>query len=281
MDGRRYSYLAVALALGLSGCIPNQNKDTSLLAKPAPPAPTPPPSQSAPESAERTSFNPFSAAPKREPNVELSMALLSEQSAEKFKDSPEQSFRQLDEARKMYQEILAYDAKNLKAFRGLTRVYVAQRDFARANATMQKASEIYPKNGQIYADWAIVFSKQNDFNGSIQKLRKAHEIDPENQEFMKALGVSLVCAGQVDQGIDMFSRARGRAAAQYFVACLYYRTNQPDAARRHLQLALETNPNFADARSLLVELDRGRAAPGAPPANPNVNLQFVSEEESR
>jgi len=265
--------LAVALALGLSGCIPNQNKDTSLLAPPALPA------QRASESAESTSFNPFASAPKREPNVELSMALLCEQSAEKFKDSPEQRFRQLDKARKMYQEILAYDAKNLKAFRGLARVYVSQRDFTRANATMQKASEFYPKNGQIYADWAVVFSKQNDFNGSIQKLLKAHEIDPENQEFMKALGVSLVCAGQVDQGIDMFARARGRAAAQYFVACLYYRTNQPDAARRHLQLALETNPNFADARSLMVELDRGRAAPANPSAN--VNLQFVSEEESR
>jgi len=266
MDGRGCSFVVLALALGLCGCVPNQNKITSL-EKPSP---------ETFEASEPKSMNPFAEAPKREPKLELALALMCEQKATSLQDVPEQHFRQLDEARKMYQEILNYDGKNIDAFRGLTRIYIVQRDFNRANATIQKASELHPKNVQIYGDWAIVYSKQNDFSGAIQKLNKAREIDPENQEIMKALGVNLVCAGQVDQGIDILSRARGRAAAHYYVACLYKRTNRPDEARRHVQMALEANPGFNDARALLTELDRRTQPQTAPPSN--VGLQFVSDE---
>ncbi len=268
MDGRTYSLFALALSLGLCGCIPSQNKTVSVE------APVPPPADFV---AEKKSLNPFAAAPKREPNLELEMGIFHERKALGMKDTPEQQFRQLDDARKIYQEILVYDNKNLQAYRGLGRVYVAQRDFVRAKATLQKAMELHPKSAQLYADISVISSKQNDFTGAIEKLNKAREMEPENQEFLRMLSVNLVCDGQVDLGVEMMARARGKEAAHYYVARILDRKNQPAEAKRHAQLALDANPNFNDARTLLTELNqRGNQARASPSAN--IGLQFVSEE---
>jgi tetratricopeptide (TPR) repeat protein len=265
MDGRRWSCFALALSLGLGGCVPNQLKTTSVESQPMPP--------SEPAEAPSKSLNPFAAAPKREPKLELALAGFSERKASGKKDNPEQQFRDLDDARRAYQEILNYDNKNLDAHRGLGRVYVAQGDFERASLTFKKAIELHPKTAILYADLSIVHSKQNDFTSAIQNLNKAREIDPENREFLKMLGVNLFCAGQVDQGIEMLTRAGGKAAAHYYVARLFDRKNQPAEARRHVQLALEYNANLADARTFLMELDQRSSRP----MNPPVGLQFVSE----
>ena len=269
MDGRKSSLFALALSMGLCGCIPGQNKTVTVQAPPPPP-------EEPSTAVEKKSLNPFAAAPKREPNLELAMAVKSERIAQGMKNTPEQQFRELDNARKMYQEILVYDNKNLEAYRGLARVYVAQRDFERAKTTLQKAQELHPKSAQLHADMSVINSKQNDFPGAIANLNKAREMDPENQEFLKMLSVSLVCNGQNDLGVEMMARTRGKAAAHYFVARLLDLKNQTAEAKRHAQLALDANPNFNDARALLAELNER----GNQPANPSANLglQFAADE---
>ncbi len=268
MDDRKRSLFALALTLGLVGCVPNQNKVNT--------AQAPPPPSDLSEASEPRSLNPFAAAPKREPKLELDLAVYHQRTAAGLAEKPEQQNRELDLARRMYQEILIYDNKNLEGHRGLAQVYIAQREFDRAKATLQKAIDLHPKTAQLHADMSVIFSKQNDFPGAIQKLTKAREMEPENQEFTKMLGLNLVCNGQVDQGVDMLSRARGKASAHYYVARLLDRKNQFAEARRHAQLALETNPDFADARALLADLNQRGSQPMNPPAN--VALQFVSEE---
>jgi tetratricopeptide (TPR) repeat protein len=268
MDGRQCSLFALALSLGLCGCLPGQMK-TASLETPAQPT-------EKYDVEETKSLNPFASKPKREPKLELAMGQYSERKAVGLKDNPELQFRELDDARRIYQEILSYDNKNLEAHRGLGRVYILQRDFERANATYQKALELHPKSAQLHADLSVVFSKQNDFAGAIAKLKKAREMDPENQEYLKMLGVNQVCAGQVDQGVETLARARGKAAAHYYVARLFDRKNQPAEARRHTQLALESNPNFADARTFLTELDQRNQLPTNPSSG--IGLQFTSDE---
>jgi tetratricopeptide (TPR) repeat protein len=269
MDGRRCSFFALALSLGLSGCLPNQMKTTTVEAPP-------PPSFDKSDLEETKSLNPFASKPKREPKLELAMAIYREQKALGMKDNPEQQYRELDDARKIYQEILNYDNKYLEAYRGLGRIYVAQRDFERALATYQKAIELHPKSAQLHADLSVVYSKQNDFAGAIQKLNKACEMDPQNREVLKMLGLNMVCAGQVDQGVETLTRGHGKAAAHYYVARLLDRKNQFAEARQHAQLALEHNPNFGDARAFLAELDQRNQLPTSPA--PTIGLQFVAND---
>ena len=268
MDGRMCSLFALALSLGLCGCIPNQNKTVTVE------APAPPPVDS---SAEKKSLNPFAAATKREPTIELETGLYHERIALGIKDSPEKQFGELDVARRIYQEVLVYDSKNLHAYRGMGRVYVAQRDYVRAKATLQKAMELHPKSAQLHADMSVIHSKQNDFPGAIAELNKACEMDPENQAFLKMLSVSLVCNGQNDLGAEMMARTCGKAAGHCYVARLLDLKNQPAEAKRHAQLALDANPNFNEARALLTEINqRGNQAPTNPSSN--IGIQLTSGE---
>ena len=214
MDGRASSLFALAVSLGLCGCAQFAQMGSRVE---TPPPPQPSPIEDVAERPEKKSLNPFAAAPKKEPKLELEYVIFHERRAAGLGDHPEQQFRELDEARKIYQEILNYDNKYLEAYRGLTRVYIAQRDFERAKANVQKAMELHPKSAQLHADLSVVFSKQNDFPGAIAKLNKAREMDPENQDFLKMLAVNLVCNGQIDQGVEMMARARGPAAES---ACL-------------------------------------------------------------
>lgn len=272
---RRVLGLAAFFSISLCGCLPGQTTSNSVESKSMPKVDA----KTEMVESEPTSLNPFASAPKREPKLELAMANYRERKAMATKDNPEQQFRELDEARKMYQEILIYDAKNLEAIRGMARIYIAQRDYDRAVAMLQKGIDVHPKAGVLYADMSIAYSKRNDFASAIKKLDQARAIDPDNQDFMKMLGVNYVCAGQVDRGVEILSRARGKAAAHYYVARLFERKGQPDLARRHIQLSLADNPNFSDARNLLTQLDQNTAPRNDRPAtNPNVGLQFVNDE---
>jgi tetratricopeptide (TPR) repeat protein len=278
MDGRACSFLALALSLGLCGCLPSQMKTTTVESQPLPPV-------DKADGEEAKSLNPFASKPKREPRLELAMGIYREQKALSMKEDPEKQAQALDDARKIYQEILNYDNKYLEAYRGLGRVYIAQRDYDRAVATYQKALELHPKTAQLYADWSVVHSKQNDFNGAITKLNKAVELDPQNAEILKTLGVNQVCAGQVEQGIETLSRGRNKETAHYYVARLFDRKNQAAEARRHAQRAVEINPDYGDARTFLVELDRRNQVPSTVPLPstlplasnlpPSVSLQFA------
>ena len=195
--------------------------------------------------------------------MELALAKWRENKAFQLKDQPEAQFKELNEARLIYQEVLKYDPKSLDAWRGQSRVYVALADFERATASYTKALEIHPREATLYAEYSIVFSKRNDFAQSIKMLDKALEIDPENQDFLRMIGVNLVCAGQEERGIQMLARARGKASAHYYVARLYLRLNQPEQARRQLALSIEANPNLSDARTLLAELNVPNNSPAA------------------
>lgn len=282
MDGRRTSHLVLSIALclgvnALCGCSLFQKQQITEVKRP----PT-----GMEEAEASTSPNPFTAPPKRPEGspTELAYADLKFAEGRSSKEKPERQFRLYDDARQTYQAVLDKEPNNLKAARGLAATYMAMRDYDRAAAALQKAIEVNPKAGILWADLSVVASKQNDFRTAIARLGKALEMDPQNQEVMKMLGVNLIFAGQDDRGIDMLTRAGGRATAHFQAARIYERTGRAELARRHVLAALDANPNFADAKTMLAEMeDRSRpdarpnlAGPMNPPASgaPQVGLQF-------
>ena len=276
MDGRNVLLFGLAFALSAVGCVPSNNKLIDQQSVPAP------------ETVETKSTSLFGRKEeKREPKVELALAKWREQQAFQMKDQPELQFKELNESRMIYQEVLKYDPKSLEAWRGQGRVYVALADFDRASASYKKALELHPREATLYAEYSIVYSKRNDFAQSIKLLDKALELDPENQEFLRMIGVNLVCAGQEERGIQMLARARGKASAHYYVARLYLRLNQPEQARRQLALSIETNPNLSEARTLFAELNvpNNNAAPAAvnvsAPPRQGLDVELISHTSSK
>lgn len=266
MDGRKSIVCLCALLFAGAGCVPSSSKNTSVEASRPP----------QPEVEDTSSSTSLFGSPKREPRVELALAIWREKKAAGSRDKPDEQFRELDEARKIYQEVLNYEPTNLEALRGLGRTYVAMRDFDRATAVYKKALEKHPREAVVYAEYSIAFSKRNRFDDAIGQLKRALDIDPENQDHQRMLAVNLVCAGQVDRGVEVLTRARGPAAAHYYVARQLWRQNQNELAKVHARKALEANANLSDARDLLNELEQPITSAQAPRAT--LDFQLIDEK---
>jgi tetratricopeptide (TPR) repeat protein len=277
MDGRKLFILG-AFALGAcTGCVPQSAKTAQLEAPAAPPAA---PADAALVSA--PALNLFGGEkPKKTPNLELKFAEMREKQARTFTDQPQKQFSEFDEARKIYHEILNYDPNCIDAYRGLGRVYIGIGDQERAAATFKKAIEKQPRNAALYAEFSMLYSKHNQFPEAIRLVSKAAELDPENQEYQRMLAVDLVCNGQLEQGIAAMTRARGPAAAHYYIARVFEAKGRPDLARQELAKALQANPNLQDARAMLEDLNKPQSATANATANATPAAPLVSPPELR
>ena len=216
-------------------------------------------------------MNLFGDKQKKAPSLELSFAAMREANARRCNDQPERQFSEFDEARKIYHVILDYDPNCIDAYRGLGRVYTGLGDTERATATFKKAIEKHPNDAAVYAEFSIVYSKRNQFPDAIRLVSKAVEIDPENQEYQRMLAVDYVCNGEIDKGLAAMTRARGPAAAHYYVARVYERKGRADLARAELAKALDANPNLQEARAMLNDLNTPPSST-ATPDRPDISL---------
>jgi tetratricopeptide (TPR) repeat protein len=262
MDGRKL-FVFGAFALGVcTGCVPNANKNVAVESQPTHDAAAPAPAS--------TSMFGGGDTQKKPKTLELAYAATREANARRMVDQPDKQFSEFDEARKIYHEILNYDPNCIEAYRGVGRIYVGMGDFERATGTFKKALEKYPNSAPLYAEYSIVFSKRNLFPEAIKLVSKAVEIDPENQEYQRMLAVDYVCNGEIDKGLAAMARARGPAAAHYYVARVYERKGRADLAKAELAKALEANPNLQEARAMLNDLNAPRQAPTTD--RPDINL---------
>src|SRR5207244_1685647 len=90
-------------------------------------------------------------------------------------------------------------------------------------------------------------------------FQKALDLDPENREYMKKLGFTLARLGQTEQSLALLTRAMGAPLAHYNLARMMEHLGHCEESRHHLELALQLNPNLAQARDMLDGFDRPRA----------------------
>jgi hypothetical protein len=99
----------------------------------------------------------------------------------------------------------------------------------------------------------------------------ALKLDPENLSFRKTMAFCLARGGKWDEGFNVMCQVMPEAQARYLMARVLEHQNQPAACRQQLQLAIQADPNFADAREFLAELDAAPTPSGVP--NPNALQQ--------
>jgi tetratricopeptide (TPR) repeat protein len=241
--------LLMALSLtGLCGCLATQ---------PTSPAPgisaDPPPNAVVHKAAE---------GPKRPPlpGTVVALAYIKEREGDKAKEIQEmpQMMKLYDEARQRYQEALRIDPNYRDAIQGLARVYTRLEDYARAQEVYQKALEKNPKDHGMWYDMGSCYCRKKELDRALSCFQKALELDPENRAYMKTLGFTLARMGQSERGLELLTRAMGTALAHYNMARMMEHLGQPDACRRHLELALQINPNLAQARDMLALGDTPR-----------------------
>lgn len=180
--------------------------------------------------------------------------------ATKSDQTREQKIR--DNARQAYQQALQLDPSKLEAWGGLARVYTQQGDYERALDTYAKALNRFPKEAPLWHDLAMCHACRKDWPQAISHFQKALELDPENRQYHQHLGFCQARAGRLDDSVATLSRVMGAALAHYQVARMMGHLKQEEPCRRHLQLALQTNPDLQEARQMLTQLD-----------NPTPNMQ--------
>jgi tetratricopeptide (TPR) repeat protein len=241
MDCRMSVLAALILAVG-SGCVTTQ-----------PSAQTP---VNAPEPPPQVAIQKTKDGPKRPPlpGTVVALATIKEREADKIKDAAQQ-IKLYDEARQYYQDALSIDATYRDAVQGLARVYTRMDDYEHAFEIYRKALDKTPKDHGMWFDLGMCHSRKKELAQAVGCFQKALELSPENRSYMKTLGFMLARTGQTEQSLVLLTRVMGTALAHYNIALMMEHLGQPDQCRKHLQLALQTNPNLDQARTMLADLD--------------------------
>jgi tetratricopeptide (TPR) repeat protein len=185
----------------------------------------------------------------------------------------------LDSARHFYQKALQQDPKNRSALLGLARYYsrVGERD--KTLEMYQKYLSIYPGDREVTYEIARVFARWQDWNNAVVWCDKALKIDPENLTFRKTMGFCLACGGRWEEAFAVFLKVMPEAQARYTIARVMEDKNFVDASRQQLQLALQADPTFIDARTFLAEIDQSRQPPtNMPDPNGIQRAGYVPEQ---
>lgn len=288
MDGRRLRWVLVGgLILGGVGCTRNTNPPGFV-----PPAPPP-------QQASKSLFGggqqmaaaptpgmgpagggvPVEAAPPRKsgqkgllPDTETEFANTHVQVA-LGEPVPPNKDEMLDMARHRYQRALKQDPKHKGALAGIARMYVKTGEQAKAAEAFKKYVEVHPKDADVYHEAAMACARFQDWTGATKWCEGALQLDPENRAYRKTLGFCQARAGKWDEAFASMCRVMPEAQARYNMAAVLLHTNNADACRAQLQLALRADPQHAATRDFLAELDETH--PTAPAVGGGNAIQTV------
>jgi tetratricopeptide (TPR) repeat protein len=240
----------MALLTGVFGCVTR-----SPMSNVSPTAPvTPDASAYTPVALEVTKEKDL---PKRQPKPSTLVALgaFQEREAADPKYSPQDREQLIDRARRSYQQALEIEPNNIPALKALALLYVTIKDHDRAIAAYQSALKAVPKDASIWFDLGMYQMQCKEWAPAVEDLRQAVALDPENRHYTKTLGFCLARAGRFDESLICLQQAVGPAEAHYDVARMQLHLQQDEAAKRHLYLALQADPQHHGARELLARLE--------------------------
>lgn len=293
MDGRLFRRWCLfgGLLAGATGCNRNTYHDTFGLPKAGqpvsavapggkpnwaggtPPAPgdgiagssTPIPQAAAPAKKKGTGFSPETKVAFADTWVEAALA-----------DPPPTNRDQLiDQARQAYQKVLEKEPKNKAALVGLARLHARLNDRERALDYYTKYLKLHPKDADAAHEVAITHGRWKDWEGAVAWCDHALKGDPQNRTYRKTKGFCLARAGRWEEAFETMRSMMPDAEAHYHMARVLDHQNHPDHCRMHLQMAVEKDPNYAQAREFLADLDQPRTTPNTPEAGQVLPAGYV------
>jgi tetratricopeptide (TPR) repeat protein len=173
----------------------------------------------------------------------------------------------LDSARRGYQKALQQDPKSHRGLLGLARYYSRIGDTAKAVEMYKQYLTLYPTDKDVAHEVAMAHAKWKDWAGAVAWCQFTLKIDPENLAVRKTMAFCLARDNKWEKGFEVMLEVMPEAQARYLIARVLEHQNQPEKARLQVQMALNADPNFADAREFLMELDAVLTPGSAPPSH--------------
>jgi tetratricopeptide (TPR) repeat protein len=191
----------------------------------------------------------------------------------------------LAEARQALEAAAQLQPNSVPVLLDLARVADDQQDYTGALGYLAHARELEPNNGSIHFFWGIICIEQDLAEEAYQSLKKAVALDPQNAYYNYALGVVTMQREDANESIPYLKEycelkphdPRGRlalgaayfnsrddesaqkvlatiahdpqtaAGANFYLGRIDNREGRYPEALRHLSLALQARPNYADA----------------------------------
>ncbi len=234
---------AASLAAMGSGCSLAPKADATSVAQAAfkPQSPSGPGSAT-PGSADFSSSNKLTNPVK----VHLAYALWHEQQGNQV------------EARNSYNLVLKKNSKNVDAMLGLARLDMQLSRMSDAEARLQKAQKIAPKNPQVVAAVGQYHAVQKDWPRALELMRAARTLSPYEPTYAFQLAVVQAQSGDLVAALTSFTEAVGPAEAHYNLAVILQEQGQSAQAENELQQALALKSDLPQAQRMLNAMHQQR-----------------------
>jgi len=245
------SRMTFVLALGITwtslGCVQNP-------ALPTVPAPKPKPPEAVVVKERPKTKRPPKAA------TYVAGGEMLEHDAEEQGVDPSRQMNLYDEARQAYQKALKTDPRYLPAYTALARVYMKLNHYDKALETYNQAAEKFPREFSLWVEMGMCYCRTKQWDTAVMSFKKALESDPENRQVTQTLGFCLARAGRIQESLDALQQVMPPAQAHYQVGRMLHHVQRDDLCRDELLQAVQLDPEFVPAQTLLASLD------GPPPS---------------
>ncbi len=168
-----------------------------------------------------------------------------------------------DKALESYKKALAAEPNNAGALVSMARYYDRKGDSKQAIEYFQKAASTIPTTLPCTTTWGWPIPKQAILPQPATVLNKAISLNGKEVRYRNNLATLLVENGQADEAVKQLQQVLPPAVAHYNVAYLHFTKQNIPAAQQQLQVALQIDPNLAEARALYSQLGCGQAIAGA------------------
>ncbi len=173
----------------------------------------------------------------------------------------------LDEARAVYEQLIARHGDSPEPYHGLARIADRQQRYQEAQALYGEALRITPHEPEILNDLGYSFILQGKLEKAESALLKAVSHAPSNARLRNNLGLVYGYEKRYDEALESFRRAGSEADAQFNLAFVLAAQDDIDGAKRCFSLALAADSTHEPAQKALRSFEQFERDPDGHLAN--------------
>jgi len=166
---------------------------------------------------------------------------------------------ELDSAVTEYKEALKADFENSAIHLSLAASYIKKNDLTAAVDELSLAIKFNPESVEPHAILALLYAAQNKNNLATQEyefaVKNASKLEPKNINIYKTLGVLYLEQDKLSDALNTYNLILGLAPedaeARFYLANVYERLKNREAAVKELKKSLELKPDYAEALNYL------------------------------
>jgi HEAT repeat protein/Flp pilus assembly protein TadD len=160
----------------------------------------------------------------------------------------------LDEAIKLYAELLESAPGNVKYCHRLAVVNARKGDHIAASQYFQKAQKLSPHDSDLLTDYGYELYLQDDFVEAERVLKQALRSKPNNQRAINNLALVYGEQGRINDSFTLFRQVLTEAEANANVAYIHVQRGEGDKAIKRYSRALSLDSNLKSASNALLQI---------------------------